>query len=253
MTKPAIIAHRGSSVLRHENTMAAFRQAVADGADGIEFDLRLSADRKWVVHHNPDALIGGVPARLSLLTLAEITQIPLGTSGERIPALTEFLDWAKTQPVSLVFDIKDADGVRELVDTVEQASLTTRTVFSSFDRSILRQLRQMRPQWHRALIVDDPRWSVTRRFLSSWLVRSAVSGEMAALHLHQRWVTPSLIMAAKSAGIELAVWTVDDPARMAMLAYLGVDSIITNDPALGRRTVDQISLGGSSGTNASPP
>jgi glycerophosphoryl diester phosphodiesterase len=248
--KPAIIAHRGASAVRRENTMAAFRQAVADGADGIEFDLRLSADRKWVLHHNPDALVSGVPIKLSRLTLSEITQLPIGTGEERIPALTEFLDWAGSQPVSLMFDVKDTDGAPELVDAVEQAGLTTPVVFSSFDQPVLRQLRRLRPQWPRALIVNDPRWRLTRRLLSRWLIRSAAKGEMAALHLHQRWVTPSLVVAAKSAGINLAVWTVDDPARVAMLTYLGVDSIITNDPALGRRTVDEISSGGSLGTNA---
>jgi glycerophosphoryl diester phosphodiesterase len=220
--------------------MPAFRQAVADGADGIEFDLRLSADGKWVVHHNPDASIGGVPVRLAKLTLDKIRQIPLGNSGECIPALTEFLEWARSQPVSLMFDIKDTGGIPDLVETVERAGLTTRLIFSSFNRSVLRQLRQFRPQWPRALIVDDPRLSVTRRLLSGGLLRSAVRGEMTALHLHQRWITPSLLTAAQSEGIDVAVWTVDDPARMTMLAYLGVDSIITDDPALGRRTVEQL-------------
>jgi glycerophosphoryl diester phosphodiesterase len=246
---PAIIAHRGSSAACHENTMAAFRQAVVDGADGIEFDLRLSADRKWVVHHNPDALVGGVPIRLARLSLAEIAQLPIGNDQERIPDLTEFLDWAKSQPVSLIFDIKDADGVSELIRTVEQAGAESRMVFSSLSRPVLQQLRRLRPAWPRALIVDDPRWKLKRQWLSNWLIRSAVGGEMVALHVHQRWVTPSLITSASVADIELAVWTVDDPARIAMLAHLGVDSIMTNDPALGRRTLNQLSGEASSGAN----
>jgi glycerophosphoryl diester phosphodiesterase len=83
---------------------------------------------------------------------------------------------------------------------------------------------------------------VTRQLLSGGLVRSAVRGEMAALHLHQRWITPSFVTGVQSAGIKVAVWTVDDPVRILMLAHLGVDSIITNDPALARRTVEQLDL-----------
>ena len=240
ITKPAIIAHRGASVQCHQNTMAAFRQAVADGADGIEFDLRLSADRQWVVHHNPDAIVSGAPIRLNRLTLAEINQLRIGTGEERIPSLSEFLDWARQQPVSLMFDIKDTEGIAELVSTVERVGVPSRVVFSSFNRPVLRQLRQLRPQWPRAVIVDDPRWKLTRQLLSGWLVSSALRGKMVALHLHQRWITPSLITAAQSAGIKVAVWTVDDPALITMLAFLGVDSIITNDPALGRQTIEQV-------------
>ncbi|MBI5868670.1 MAG: glycerophosphodiester phosphodiesterase [candidate division Zixibacteria bacterium] len=241
MTKPKIIAHRGSSATCLENTMAAFRQAAADRADGIEFDLRLSADRQWVVHHNPDALVGGVPMRLSRLTLAEIIQLPIGSGKERIPTLAEFLEWAGSQPGSLVFDIKDTDGIPELVSALAQHA-SPRIILSSFNRSVLRELRKLRPEWPRALIVDDPRWKMMQKLLSRWLVRSATDGEMTALHLHQRWITPSLITAAKSAGIEIAVWTVDDPARISMLSWLGVNSIITNDPALARQIVGGLNL-----------
>lgn len=242
MTKPKIIAHRGSSATCHENTMAAFWQAVADRADGIEFDLRLSSDRQWVVHHNPDALVRGVPMRLSRLTLAEIVQLPIGTGKDRIPTLAELLEWAGSQPISLMFDIKDTDGVPELVSLLAERALPQRMMLSSFNRSVLQELHRLHPEWPRALIVNDPRWRLVQKLLSGWLVRSATDNELTALHLHQRWITPSLITSTKSVGIELAVWTVDDPARIAMLSWLGVDSIITNDPALARRTVDELSL-----------
>lgn len=220
--------------------MAAFEQAVADGADGIEFDLRLSADRKWVVHHNADVLIGGAPARLSQLTLKEIVQIPLGTNGERIPSVAEFLTWAKRGSTPLMFDLKDTDGIKELVETIDTAGMTSPATYSSFSRSAIRAIKRFRPEWRTALIVDDPRWNLLRRFLSGWLFKSARRESVDALHLHERWVTPSLVVAARDAGIGLAIWTVDDPLRMTVLASLGIDAIITNDPALGRKTIDQM-------------
>ena len=66
---PRVIAHRGNPHFCHQNTMAGFARAVADGADGIELDLRLTADRHWVVHHDPDLPAGGKRRRIADLTL----------------------------------------------------------------------------------------------------------------------------------------------------------------------------------------
>jgi glycerophosphoryl diester phosphodiesterase len=238
---PAIIAHRGSSFAHHENTMAAFERAVADQADGIEFDVRFTADKQWIVHHDPAILVGGEPLQIADMNSDDIAKLSVGPAAAPIPALGEFLDWAKAAGVSLIFDIKDRAGVRELIATTEAARLPVPPVFSSFHKSVVRELRSLRPAWRSALIVGNPRWRFMRRLLSREVLRWARAHHLYGLSLHERWVAPSLVHRAQSEGINIAVWTVDDPARMAMLALLGVDAIITNRPDLGRETMEHLS------------
>lgn len=235
---PAIIAHRGSSVACHENTMAAFERAVADKADGIEFDIRFTADKQWVVHHDAAILVGSEPLRIADLGTADIAKLSVGTSDATVPTLTDFLNWVKPKEIQLVFDIKDRDGIPELIATVEAAHLRVAPVFSSFHKSVVRTLRAQRPQWRAALIVGNPRWRFMRQMLTGTVLRWAMRNQVFGLSLHERWVTPSLIHRARGARINIAVWTVDDPARMAVLALLGVDAIITNRPDLGREAIE---------------
>ena len=220
--------------------MAAFERALADKADGIEFDIRFTADRHWVVHHDPAISVGGEPLRIADLSTADIAKLRVGPSGAPIPTLAEFLEWASRQDVHLVFDIKDRTGVNELIATMETTDLRIPPVFSSFHKSVVRALRHDRPSWRSALIVGNPRWRMTRRLLGGAYLRWAKSHRLYGVSLHERWVTPSLVHHLRSEGINIAVWTVDDPARMAVLALLGVDAIITNRPDLGRESVDRL-------------
>jgi glycerophosphoryl diester phosphodiesterase len=222
--------------------MAAFGQAVADQADGVEFDVRFTADKQWIVHHDAVILAGGEPLRIADMNSDDIAKLSVGPTEAPIPALREFLDWAKAAGVSLIFDIKDRAGVRELIATTEAAGLPIAPVFSSFHKSVVRELRSLRPAWRSALIVGNPRWRFMRRLLSGEVLRWSRAHHLYGLSLHERWVTPSLVHQARSEGINITVWTVDDPARMAMLALLGVDAIITNRPDLGRETMERLSV-----------
>ncbi|MEW5702271.1 MAG: glycerophosphodiester phosphodiesterase [Candidatus Zixiibacteriota bacterium] len=237
---PRIIAHRGNSHDCHENTMAAFARAVADGADGIELDLRLTGDRHWVVHHDTHVLNGGRRRRIADMTMQEAAVVRVGANGDPLPMLIEVLDWAKTIRQTLVLDIKDTDGADELIAAVEAAALPVAPVFSSFRKSVLRAISRRRPTWKRALILDDPRSAIVRQFYGRAMVRWARRRHLAALHMQERWVTPSLVARMARAHMNLAVWTVDDPTRMVLLAALGVHAIITNRPDVARITLGQM-------------
>jgi glycerophosphoryl diester phosphodiesterase len=236
--KPAIIAHRGSSFACHENTMAAFERAVADGADGIELDLRLTADRQWVVHHNAAIPVGREPLRIADLSADDIAKLQVGPERTSVPTLAALFKWAKESKITLTLDIKDKGGIAELANVIEEANLPEAPCCSSFHRSVVSAIRHERPEWEVAWIVGNPRWRITRRLLTAWIRRWAVSNRMSSLNLHERWITPSLVHDIKTSGLSLAVWTVDDPMRMAMLAMLGVDAIITNRPEVGREVID---------------
>ncbi|HEX9750128.1 MAG TPA: glycerophosphodiester phosphodiesterase [candidate division Zixibacteria bacterium] len=238
--RPQIIAHRGSSYARRENTMSAFEQAIADGADGIEFDLRLSRDRRWVVHHDKDMAIEGTRRLIAELTANEIQQATR-SDNDRVPLLTEFLEWARTRNVALLFDIKDTDGIAELTAEVGQFRFDCPVVFSSFRRPAIQEIASRRPEWRTALIVGDPKLGAARRLLLGPILRWALQNKLTALSMAERWVKPSIVAEIKGRGLDLAIWTVDLPDRIAMLSVLGVDAIITNCPSLGRKIVDGIS------------
>ena len=234
-----IIAHRGSSHACHENTMAAFQRAHADGADGIELDLRCTADGRWIVHHDAAIDIAGSGARISELRLEQIAKLTVGPGAEPVPVFDDVLTWCRQQSMPLVLDIKDGNGLETLIETVTPYQDALPLVFSSFRKSVIRHLRHVKPQWKSALIVGNPRWRFMRRFLTGPVMRFAREQNLHALHLHERWVSPSLIQTLKQSQINLAVWTVDEPVRVQMLSLLGADAVITNRPAEARRALSE--------------
>lgn len=237
MSQIQIIAHRGNSGACHENTMAAFERAVADGADAIEFDVRLTQDRQWVVHHDADIVDGAHSVSIRSTSLADILRLRVGPNRDVIPRLDDFLIWVRDQRIGLVFDIKDKEGMAELVATVERAGMPNPVNYSSFHRSVLKELEDLRPSWTRGLIVGDPRSGLARRFLLNSIVRWSVRHRITSLHLDEHWVVPSALSRMREAGFRLAVWTVDDPVRISMLAAFGIDAVITNRPDLARLTL----------------
>ncbi len=237
MSQTQIIAHRGNSAAFHENTMPAFERAVADGADGIEFDLRITRDRQWVVHH--DAVVESEEQRAPIATLSaeQIARLRVGPNGEPIPRLDDFLAWARDRRIQLVFDIKDRGGVPELVQTVERVGHSAPAIYSSFHRTVLKDLEALRPDWPRGLIVGNPRSALARQFLMGSMLRWSARHHLTSLHLDEHWIVPSGLARMHEAGLRLAVWTVDDPMRMTLLSALGIDAIITNRPDLACQTL----------------
>ncbi|GAB4326910.1 MAG: glycerophosphodiester phosphodiesterase family protein [Candidatus Zixiibacteriota bacterium] len=221
--------------------MAAFEHAREDGADGIEIDLRCTADRQWIVHHDAAIDIAGSPARIAQLRSDQIAQLWVGPDRDPVPTLTDILQWARRQEMPLVLDIKDSVCTAELISAVDPFARDLPIVLSSFRRGVIRNLRRERPGWRYGLIVGGLRHPLARRLYLGSVLRFARKNHLHALHLHERWVTPSLIETLKRSQINLAVWTVDDPARLRMLKWLGVDAVITNDPAAGRTIADETS------------
>ena len=237
---PKNIAHRGASHFCRENTMAAFARARADGAVTVECDLRLTAGGEWVVHHDAEIIVGGEHLRIADLTTALISEIHPDASDEPIPTLTEFMSWANTAAIVPVLDIKDTQGIAALIDLVEKTAPATPPLCSSFRQSVLQDIHALRPEWPTALIVGDPRYRLIRRLTFGAILKRARRYHCAAVHLHERWVTPSGLRAIRDAGLGVSIWTVDDPLRIALLANFGVDGIITNRPDVAGPVIRQI-------------
>jgi glycerophosphoryl diester phosphodiesterase len=216
----AVFAHRGASARYPENTLVAFAEAARLGADGVELDVRRSADGAVVVHHDP-ALPGGRP--ISQLTVADLP--------ETVPLLAAALDACGDLVVNI--ELKDLpleqsyDPGHPLAGLVV-AALADRTerpavMISSFDLGAIDAVRALAPSvetaWLTPAAFDQP----------AALETAAAHGHRGLSPQHQA-ITETLVEAAHGLGLRITAWTVDEPERMRRLAAMGVDAIITNLP-----------------------
>lgn len=207
--------------------MEAFRLARRLGADWVELDARLSADGVVVVHH--DAHLGD--GRM----VAELT---LDDMPDEVPSLAEALEACEGMGVNIEIknlpDDPDYDADHAVVDAVAglaQAYLgPERTIVSSFNMESVDRMHAVDPSLPCAWLffqMTDPMAVVDR----------AVAHAMAAIHPYDTLVDPAMVRRAHAAGLEINVWTVDDPERMAALVEMGVDGICTNVPGVARSVV----------------
>ena len=222
-----VFAHRGSAQLHRENTVPAFVAAREHGADGVELDVHLTADGAVVVHHDAD-----LPGHGPIATLSS-RELP-----EWLPTLEEALDacW----PLRVNVEIKGEDGEAERRDSLASAVATfvttrreaARVVVSSFSLSAIDAVRACSGRLATALLIEPTADAMTS------LATAHRHGHLG-LHPFFTSVDEGLMKAAKASAMAVRVWTVDDPARIAALAVLDVDAVITNDVpaalrALGR-------------------
>lgn len=236
MPELIVWAHRGASAHAPENTMAAFELAFAQGADGIELDVQLTRDGVPVVLHD-DTLdrttdLGG---RVDRLSLAEVRRADAGSwydarfRGERIPTLREVFDWARDR-VRLNVEIKDAAAASAVLAMVGLHPGVD-VVVSSFDRRLLRRLRQASPNLALAVLCDRRLWRAH--------LRDAVRLRAAAFHPRRDLFTCVMAGQCRQAGLRVYPWTEDDPAGMRRLLRQGAEGLFTNDPAAARALLDQ--------------
>src|SRR3979411_561793 len=159
-----MIAHRGASGYAPENTMAAFRKAVAMGVKFIETDLQLSRDSRFVAMHDEtlERTTDG-QGRVHDLSLAQLRKLDAGSwfgsefAGERIPTLEEILEFSKKNDVVFYLEIKPAGswgGEHALIGALRESGEIPRTVVISFDPSIVMSLRKIEPTLMTGLLYD---------------------------------------------------------------------------------------------------
>jgi len=237
---PLVIAHRGASADRPENTLPAYALAVEQGADMIEIDLHLSRDGAIVIAHDADLGHFGAEGMIGEQTLAELRGLD-ATGGraerETIPTLDEVLDaFAPGIPFNL--ELKwGSDGPypglpSAALEAVESRGLLKQTLFSSFDDSILQELRRLSSGARLAALVD-PRQPEPRN-----MVERARGLGAEAVNPHFILVNADLVRDAHAEGLAVYVYTVDKPDAMRTLLELGVDGLFTNRPEWMRALVD---------------
>jgi glycerophosphoryl diester phosphodiesterase len=208
------IAHRGEPVENRENTLPSFLAAVSLGADMIELDCRVTRDRRVVVLHDPTLeRLWRVKKAAAELTFDEVRG--LDVDGYHVPGLEEVLN-AVSVPVMV--DMDDPALVLDVLGEVVSAGALGRCLFAG-NLTGLEALREKNADARIALT-----W--TERALPGDALLETLRPEF----FNPRWdlLVPDGIAKMHNAGIGVSTWTVDDPARMARLAEMGADAIITN-------------------------
>jgi len=217
------------------------------GADGIEFDVHLSADGVPVVIHDftVDATTDG-HGRVADLTLAQLKALDAGSSfdpafaGERIPTLEEVLD-AVGDRLLLNVELKSTsihdNGLeRAVLDLIAQHGVNDRVLISSFNPFSLRRVRRLAPHIPLGLLYAPDLPLPLRR---AWL---AFLAPHEARHPEHTMVDARYMSWARKRGYRVHTWTVDNPDEMRRLIALGVDGIITNVPDVLRHVLDEMPL-----------
>ncbi len=237
MARPLIIAHRGASAEAPENTLAAFRRALALGVDGIELDVQVARDGVPMVFH--DATLVRLTGRRG--RIAQLTRRELGgfrVRGEPVPTLAEVLALTRDRCMVQV-ELKRGSPVAPVVEAIRRARAGHAVILASFERERVAEARLRAPQVPRMLIHGGggggrtaPRAQVPR--LASILAALGASG----ISLDHRGIhSAEFIAALKCRGVCVWCWTVNHPRAMLRLARWGADALLSDDPALLKSTL----------------
>lgn len=247
---PLIIGHRGASAIAPENTLAAFKRAIQDGADGIEFDVQLSLDDMPVVIHDAKlartGLIDGVVAELSAEVLAQtdvgswFSQRPnahdVDFSNEKLPSLQQVFDLFADSDALLYLEMKSRPGDKkrlaaEVAGAIRKHAIAERVIVSSFNLELVQGVKAIDSAIRTAALFE-PRVSrpatLVRRIKLVELAKACGADEIC---LHHTLASRRLTEQAKTAQLEVVVWTVDNPDWIERARSRGVKALITNDPA----------------------
>lgn len=232
MTRPLVIAHRGSSGSRPENTFAAFEHAVEESADMIETDLHLSRDTIVVIHHDPELERLGEEGEIRDHTASELALMnaaPGAAISETMPTLLDILDrFGDRIQFNLELKVGANDiayeGLEDIVvSAVEERGLMPRILFSSFYDPVLARLRDRSAAARIALLIS-PRANFAILGRAARVAAEAINPDITL-------VTEDLVQQAHRAGLRVYPYTANDSNEMAGLLDCGVDGIITNHPA----------------------
>ena len=249
MTRPLIIAHRGSSARAPENTLAAFQMSVEDRAEGVEFDVHLEKDDVPVVIHDDELRRTGIRTeRVSDLTSDELKKIDVGSwfnakypdladpefSEQTVPTLADTLlllhDFDGLIYIELKCDQSNCTAlVTAVCELVRDSPQLARMIIKSFKLGAIPEVRHLLPAVTTAALFAPEAMLYLRR--REHIIALAREFGADQLSVHHALVTPRLCRLASEARMPLTVWTVDDPLWIARRRNLGISAVITNDPA----------------------
>ncbi|MBK8257324.1 MAG: glycerophosphodiester phosphodiesterase [Polyangiaceae bacterium] len=235
---PLVIGHRGAKAAACENTLDAFVYAFSKGARAVELDVRVCASGELVVFHDPtlDRLSDGRDARrVADLPMSDLGRVAL-RGGAKIPLLADVFDAAARYDAGVNVEMKhDAPDrsaiVQRTAREVRRVALRTPVIVSSFDPRMLLALKRVAPEIPRALLVHrrDYRRTMLAIALGSAFFRADF---VHGVHIDCAVATAPLVRAIRARNLLVSVWTVNNPSEARTLADMGVDSVISDEPAV---------------------
>lgn len=214
--RPLLIGHRGTRIYAPENTFEAFDRALADGCDGIEFDVRVTSDSQAIVCHDP------------LYAHREVAASTLGSLVQLDPKLPRLADVIRqyAQRCFLYIELKVPRAERELSTLLRQHPPVHGYVVASFFPEILTRVHQEAPGIPLGFICG------TKRHLHAWSILP-----VDYVMLKYSVASPALVTKLHADGKQVFVWTVNTEKHMRALAELNCDGILSDDTALLARTL----------------
>jgi glycerophosphoryl diester phosphodiesterase len=228
--RPLVIAHRGASAEKPENSLAAFRRALALGVDAIELDVRVTRDGTAVVFHDENLRrLTGTDGTVAAKSARALAHLRIGGTG-RIPRLVDVLRLTRGR-ATVQIEIKGGVPVGPVVRAVKAARATANVILASFAIGLLRDARRLAPAVPRMLITDG-------RLSRPTLARQLTAVGAGGLSVDHRAVrTAAWVNYFHARGWVVWAWTVNESRAMRRLAGWGVDGILSDNPALLQRTV----------------
>jgi glycerophosphoryl diester phosphodiesterase len=240
--RPIILAHRGASLEAPENTLAAFKLAINQGADGVELDARLSADGEVVVFH--DEFVGRTTngkGRVNRHSLEELKKLDAGSwfssdfAGEKIPTLREVFEYFNGRVVINIelTDYLDLFGLlaMKVVQLIQEYQFQNSVIITSFSPFGLLTVRRMLPGSDVGLITFSGSKGIAHRSLAGLMFSPKLIVQ------HMDGVGQDFINLLHRKNCKIFAWTVDTENSIKNLAQQGVDGIITDKPALAVQTL----------------
>ena len=237
VARPLFIAHRGASAEAPENTLAAFRRALAVGVDGIELDVQVTRDGVPIVFHDATLVrLIGRRGRIAQFIRSELDEFLV--RGEAIPTLAEVLALTRDRCVVEV-ELKRGTPVAPVVEVIRQTRAENAVILASFEQELVAEARLRAPQLPRMLICEggDRRQSTARARADRLASVLAALGAAGVSLDHRAISSAEFITALKCRGFCVWCWTVNQPRAMLRLARWGVDAILSDDPALLKSTL----------------
>ncbi len=245
-SRPRLFGHRGAAGVAPENTLPSFRRAIADGVEYLELDVHGTRDGVVVVIHDPTlARTTDGSGAVRDLSFAELSHFdagyrfesagahPFRALGVRVPALHELLD--EFPDTALNIEIKQADPPIEplVAALLREYGAAERVVLAAEDHAILERIRAAAPG-----VATSASYYEGREFFERWMAGSFDGYEPRARALQVpprigeiELATPESVAVAHRFGLEMHVWTINDPAEMKHLLDLGVDGVMSDFPA----------------------
>ena len=242
--RPLVFAHRGGAGLAPENTLAAFDQGVASGADGLELDVRLSRDGVLVVHHDRTLeRTTNLRGAVSDATADELARADAGHHfmrgdarpfrglGLGVPTLAAVL--ARYRDHRLIVEMKQnsPELARAAVETVRRADAVDRVCLGSFGLRVVRAARALDPAVATGASREEVRWALYRSWFRWPVSRVAYEAYLVPeMSGRTRLVSPRFVEQAHRMNLRVQVWTVDAERDARRLLDWGVDGLITDRP-----------------------